>query len=103
MPARQSDGMIMQDPTILRALTDVPTAVGLSARLAVARLRQRGIDPVPLLMASDLSEEAVAGHKRISARAQADFRGLVSRAIKDDFLGLNLAADFDLRETGMLY
>ena len=32
-----------------------------------------------------------------------DFLERVSRALKDDWLGLTLAADFDLREMGMLY
>ena len=32
-----------------------------------------------------------------------EFLELVSRATKDDWLGLTLAAEFDLREWGMLY
>ena len=32
-----------------------------------------------------------------------DFLERVSRAVEDDWLGLTLAADFDLREIGMLY
>ena len=32
-----------------------------------------------------------------------DFLERVSRAVEDDWLGLTLATDFDLREIGMLY
>ena len=41
--------------------------------------------------------------KRIKVESVIDFLGRVSRAVEDDWLGLTLASDFDLREIGMLY
>ena len=81
----------------------MPTSIGLAVHLAVAQLERRGIDPAPLLAQSGLSQAAVASHKRIKVRAAIDFLERVSRALKDDWIGLTLAADFDLREMGMLY
>jgi AraC-like DNA-binding protein len=81
----------------------VPTSIGLAAHLAVAQLERRGIDPAPLLALSGLSRAALASRQRIKVKSEIDFLERVSRALKDDWLGLTLAADFDLRETGMLY
>ena len=81
----------------------MPTSIGLAAHLAVAHLERHGIDPAPLLALSGLSQAAVASRKRIKVKSVIDFLERVSRALKDDWLGLTLAADFDLREMGMLY
>ncbi len=81
----------------------MPTSIGLAAHLAVAHLECRGIDPAPLLASSGLSQTAIASRKRIKVKPEIDFLERVSRALKDDWLGLTLAADFDLREMGMLY
>ena len=78
----------------------MPTSIGLAVHLAVAQLERRGIDPAPLLAQSGLSQAAVASHKRIKVRAAIDFLERVSRALKDDWIGLTLAADFDLRRNG---
>ena len=82
----------------------MPTSIGLAAHLAVAHLERRGIDPAPLLA----SVWPVAGCRSRSGNvsrssAVIDFLERVSRAVEDDWLGLTLAADFDLREMGMLY
>ncbi|WP_288142177.1 AraC family transcriptional regulator [Mesorhizobium sp.] len=77
--------------------------MGLASRLAVAHLECRGINPGPLLKQAGLSATALTDHNRISVMGQIDFLGLVSRAVADDWIGLTLAADFDLREMGMLY
>jgi AraC-like DNA-binding protein len=71
--------------------------------LARAQLERRGIDPAPLLALSGLSQVTLAGRKRIKVRAAIDFLDRVSRVVEDDWLGLTLAANFDLREIGMLY
>jgi AraC-like DNA-binding protein len=92
-----------QDETTVRRMTVVPTASGLAARLAVRHLERAGIDPAPLLLKVGLSSAALADHRRISANSQIQFLELVSRATKDDWIGLTLAAEFDLREMGMLY
>ena len=81
----------------------MPTSIGLAAHLAVAQLERRGIDPAPLLAQSGLSQAAVAKRERVKVKSVIDFLERVSRAVKDDWLGLTLAADFDLREIGMLY
>jgi AraC-like DNA-binding protein len=92
-----------QDETAARKLTAVPTASGLAARVAARHLERAGIDPAPLLSKAGLSSAALADHKRITANSQIQFLELVSRAVKDDWIGITLAADFDLRELGMLY
>jgi hypothetical protein len=92
-----------RDDLIVRKLAAVPTAVGLAARLAVAHLERAGIDPVPLLSRSGLSKADLSNRARISVRAQIEFLGQSSRATKDNWIGLTLAQDFDLREIGMLY
>jgi AraC-like DNA-binding protein len=84
-------------------LAAVPTANGLITRLAVADLQRHGIDPASLLSQAGLSSAALANRHRITATSQIDFLRLVSRALKDNWIGLTLAADFDLREWGMLY
>ena len=81
----------------------MPTSIGLAVHLAVAQLERRGIDPAPLLAQSGLSQAAVAKRERIKVKSVIDFLERVSRAVEDDWLGLTLAADFDLREIGMLY
>ena len=81
----------------------MPTSIGLAAHLAVAHLERHGIDPAPLLAPSGLSQAAVARRERIKVKSVIDFLERVSRAVEDDWLGVTLAADFDLREIGMLY
>ncbi|TDQ35108.1 AraC family transcriptional regulator [Phyllobacterium brassicacearum] len=81
----------------------MPTSIGLAVHLALGVLERRGIDPAPLLVQSGLPEAALASRKRIKVRAAIDFLERVSRVVQDDWLGLTLAADFDLRKLGMLY
>ncbi|WDZ80414.1 AraC family transcriptional regulator ligand-binding domain-containing protein (plasmid) [Ensifer adhaerens] len=45
----------------------------------------------------------LANRKRINTSSQIKFLGKVSRACGDDWLGLTLAKDFDLREMGVLF
>ena len=92
-----------KDKLGLQKLAGAPTASGLASQLAVAHLQRRGIDPKPLLIRAGLSPKAISGHSRIPVKAQIEFLELVSRAVGDDWIGLTLAADFDLRELGMLY
>jgi AraC-like DNA-binding protein len=86
-----------------RGLTDGPQASGLASRLAVLYLENKGIDAEPLLSRSGLSRPAINERKRIRVASQIKFLKLVSQAAKDDWVGLTLAGDFDLREMGMLY
>nr|WP_255628046.1 AraC family transcriptional regulator [Phyllobacterium sp. KW56] len=71
--------------------------------MALGVLERRDIDPAPLLVRSGLSLAAVDSHKRIKVIAAIDFLERVARVLDNDCLGLTLAADFDLRELGMLY
>ena len=81
----------------------MPTSIGLAVHLAVAHLERRGINPGALLASSGLSMSALESRKRIKVKSVIDFLEHVSRALEDDWLGLTLASDFDLREIGMLY
>ncbi|MEK1887889.1 MAG: AraC family transcriptional regulator [Phyllobacterium sp.] len=81
----------------------MPTSIGLAVHLALSELQRRGVDPAPFLVRAGLSEAALASNKRVKVRAAIEFLERVARALEDDWLGLTLAADFDLRELGMLY
>jgi AraC-like DNA-binding protein len=92
-----------QTRTIFGDPTAVPTSIGLAAHLAVAHLERHHIDPGPLLARSGLSRVALATRQRVKVKSVIDFLERVSGAVEDDWLGLTLAADFDLREIGVLY
>lgn len=81
----------------------MPTSIGLAAHLAVGQLERRGMDPAPLLARSGLSQAAVAKREHVKVKSVIDFLDRVSLAVKDEWLGLTMASDFDLREIGMLY
>jgi AraC-like DNA-binding protein len=92
-----------RDAPRLRALIATPTATGLASRLALSHLERRGVNPDALLKQAALSATALARGNRIPVADQIEFLRLVSDAVADDWIGLTLAADFDLREMGMLY
>lgn len=77
--------------------------MGVATRLAVAHLERKGIDPTGLLARCGLPQSNLVRDMRINAVAQIEFLEQVSRATCDDWIGLTLAADLDLREVGMLY
>lgn len=93
----------MDKPDVLRRLLGTPTTSGLATRLGAAHLERRGIDPGPLLKQAGISATQLSNSSRIPVMAQIDFLELVSHATADKWIGLTLAADFDLREMGMLY
>ena len=95
--------MTEANETVARRLAAVPTAAGLATRLAVAELNRRNISPDTLLARAGLSALSLDCGARIDARSQVEFLELASRTLGDDFLGLTLAEQFDLRELGMLY
>ena len=85
-------------------LARMPSTMGLSARLAGARARARGVALRPLLEKAGLTPRDFADARvRISASSQITFLNLVAEALEDDMLGLNLALDYELRRGGMLY
>jgi AraC-like DNA-binding protein len=71
--------------------------------LGVALLERSGIDPAPLLQSAGLSAVALREGKRVDVRCQIAFLEQLSRAVKDDWIGLTLAAGCDLRKLGLLY
>lgn len=81
-----------------------PTATGGIARLAYARLLSAGVPAEPLLgMAGLTSDEMRNPAMRIRVGGQIKFLNFASQALKDDFLGFDLALDAEFRELGLLY
>jgi AraC-like DNA-binding protein len=89
--------------TTFQRLPATPTTMGLATRLALARIKQENIDPLPLLKRTNLTEALLDERKRISIASQIDFLGEAAYALNDEWLGLTLAKHFDLREIGMIY
>jgi AraC-like DNA-binding protein len=82
----------------------LPSAGGLLTRLACARARAAGIELDPLLRQAGLTCRQVEDDRlRISAQSQIKFLNIAANALRDEFLGVHLARDFDLREIGLLY
>ncbi len=75
----------------------------LASRLALSRIRQKNIDPLPPLKRSNLTEAMLDERKRLSIASQIEFLGEASRVLNDEWLGLTLAKQLDLREIGMIY
>jgi hypothetical protein len=88
----------------IKQLAGLPTAQGGLTRLAADCVRKAGIKLGPLLSRVGLTIDQIddLGH-RISVRNQIAFLEIAAEALNDDFLGLNLAEDFDCRDLGLLY
>src|SRR5262245_12985298 len=72
-----------------------PTAGGVIARLAVARLIANGVDPTPILRQSHLSIDQIADpHARIAASSQIAVLNIAAEVLRDDVLGFRLARSF---------
>ena len=85
-------------------ISSMPSASGGVARLACARLRERGIAVLPLLSKAGLGIEQIDDRgARIKVRSQIKLVQLAADALQDDLLGFHLARDYDLREIGLLY
>lgn len=85
-------------------LAAMPTAQGGLSRLAASRVRSTGARLEPLLTGAGLSSDQIADpDHRISVTSQIAFLGAAAEAVDDDFLGLSLAEDFDLRDLGLLF
>jgi AraC-like DNA-binding protein len=88
----------------IRHLAGLPTAQGGLTRLAADRVRKAGIKLAPLLSGVGLTVQQIDDpDHRISVRNQIVFLEAAARALNDDFLGLNLAREFDCRDLGLLY
>jgi AraC-like DNA-binding protein len=82
----------------------MPSATGGIARLVAARLRAAGIQLAPLLSRAGLTVEQIDDASvRLPVQSQIKVLELAAEALHDDFLGLHLAQDYDLREIGLLY
>jgi AraC-like DNA-binding protein len=93
----------MDDRVALR-LSRLPSAAGITARLAYARTKAQGVAVAPLLKASNLTVQQMEDPRiRLRVRDQIKFLNLVADALDDDSLGFHLAQVPDLREIGLLY
>lgn len=83
----------------------LPSSTGLSFRLALAMLRERGVDPAPLLKRVGLFEgnDAAERPSRVSAAAQSRFLELAADAAGDSAFGLHLAESANPRLAGLLF
>ena len=81
-----------------------PTSTGGIARLAYAKLLSAGVSAGPLLSKAGLTLDQIRDPaRRIRVRDQIRFLNLASRALKEEFLGFDLALHVDFRELGLLY
>jgi AraC-like DNA-binding protein len=88
----------------IKQLAGLPTAQGGLSRLAADRVRKAGIKLGPLLSRVGLTIDQIGDPEhRISVRNQIAFLETAAEALNDDFLGLNLAEEFDCRDVGLLY
>jgi hypothetical protein len=85
-------------------LASIPTAQGGLSRLAIARLKNAGVQVAPLRRRAGLTPEVIADpEERLSVRSQIAFLDDAAIALQDECLGFTLARDFDLREIGLLH
>jgi AraC-like DNA-binding protein len=84
-------------------LTTLPTATGGIARAAYVQASAR-LDVEPLLKRAGLTLQQIRNPDiRIGVRNQIRFLNLVASELHDEFLGIRLAQNFELRELGLLY
>jgi AraC-like DNA-binding protein len=82
----------------------VPTASGGIARLAYQRAKQAGADADVLLREAGLTAQQISDERlRVAARTQIKLLNLVAEALQDDYLGIRLAQQAELRAMGLLY
>jgi AraC-like DNA-binding protein len=82
----------------------LPSAGGLSTRLAYARAKTAGVAVGPILKKSGLTRQQLNdSENRIAVHDQIRFLSLVADALDDDLLGYHLAQTLDLREIGLFY
>ena len=88
----------------IKQLASLPTAQGGLSRLAANRVRRAGIELGPLLSRAGLTVDQLDDpEQRIDAGSQIAFLSVTAEALKDDFLGLSLAEQVDLRDFELLY
>src|SRR5262245_60632680 len=88
----------------IKQLVSLPTALGGLSRLAANRVRRAGIDLEPLLSRAGLIVAQIDDpEQRIEAGSQIAFLDVAAETLKDDFLGLTLVEQADLRDLELLY
>src|SRR5690242_2777538 len=86
------------------SLSSIPSAAGGIARLAYDHLRDKGIDPTPVILSAGLTIESIEDPtRRIDASAQVRVVELAASEAQDDCFGFHLARDFELGRIGLLY
>src|SRR5262249_9085846 len=91
-------------PPAVRRTGWLPSAGGLSTRLAYVQAKSAGIALEPILKKVNLARRQVENpDSPVRVRDQIVFLNLVSEALGDDLLGFHLAQAPDLREIGLLY
>ncbi len=82
----------------------VPTASGAIARLAYQQAIRAGLDADALARKAGLTVQQLTDEKlRVAARDQVRLLNLASEALGDEFLGMRLAQQAELRSLGLLY
>jgi AraC-like DNA-binding protein len=82
----------------------IPSATGAIARLACARMRERGNDVASVLAEVGARPEQVNDDAiRLEVPKQIRILKLASEKLQDGLLGFHLARNFDLREIGLVY
>jgi AraC-like DNA-binding protein len=91
-------------PPRLNRVSSLPTASGGIARAAYARAVRAGLEIRPLLQNAGLTLHQIQTPSvRIPVRSQIKFLEQIANGLRDDFLGIHLAQDVDLRELGLVY
>ena len=82
----------------------LPSASGGITRLALARIRDRGLNASPLLRRANLTVSQVDDpESRLNVASQVRFLEIASEALGDQLLGFHLAQNFELQQIGLLY
>jgi Arabinose-binding domain of AraC transcription regulator, N-term len=77
---------------------------GVLSRVAYHRAKHDGVGAAALIGQAGLTTEVIEDRNaRLAVADQIKFVGLVADALGDKHLGLHLACDHDVRETGLLY
>ncbi|RBP03279.1 AraC family transcriptional regulator [Roseiarcus fermentans] len=80
-----------------------PTTIGLCARQVVASLKEKRIDPAPLLARAGLESMALDSRgARVSAAAEANLIEFAAEAAADPTFGLNLGASESSDQAGLV-
>jgi AraC-like DNA-binding protein len=84
--------------------SSLPTASGTIARAAYARALEARLEVEPLLKSASLTPHEIKNsHVRMPVKNQIKFLSTVADKLSDQFLGIHLAENIELREMGLPY